>query len=73
MGQNQGRDARQLTVIGLGSRILLINFFALEENQGGHEKSALFICIVSNPITVIYIKIYQSKDAMLEWNLQATN
>lgn len=29
---------------GLGSRILLISFFALEENHGGDMNSALKIC-----------------------------
>lgn len=32
------------TVEGLGSRILLISFFAFEENHGGNVKSALNIC-----------------------------
>ena len=31
------------TVSGLGSKILLISFFALEDNQGGNVKSALNI------------------------------
>ena len=35
---------QELTVNGLGSRILLINFFAFEENHGGQLKSALNIC-----------------------------
>jgi hypothetical protein len=38
------RDEGEQTVEGLGSRILLISFFALEENHGGHVKSALNIC-----------------------------
>jgi len=38
-----------LTVWGLGSKILLISFFALVENQAGQEKSALRICSHSPP------------------------
>lgn len=37
------------TVTGLGSKILLINFLALEENHGGQVKSALNICSHRNP------------------------
>lgn len=38
------QEISQRTVAGLGSRILLISFFALVENQGGQVKSALNIC-----------------------------
>lgn len=41
---------RDDTVAGLGSRIFLISFFALEENQGGHVKSALNICNNKNSV-----------------------
>ena len=46
MGRNKAwaKARQELTVNGLGSRILLINFFALEENHGGQLKSALNIC-----------------------------
>jgi hypothetical protein len=33
------------TVLGLGSRIFLMSFFALVENQDGQLKSALKICM----------------------------
>lgn len=40
----QTQIKNQHTVTGLGSRILLISFFALVENQGANENSALYIC-----------------------------
>lgn len=42
--QSRKQEISQHTVRGLGSRILLISFFALEENHGGQVKSALKIC-----------------------------
>ena len=42
--QDNGEREKGHTVEGLGSRILLISFFALEENHGGHVNSALNIC-----------------------------
>ena len=44
---SNGIVQRRYTVAGLGSRILLINFLALAENQGGHVNSALNICLSS--------------------------
>ena len=44
MRLNKNNTSQWHTVAGLGSRILLINFFALEENHGGHVNSALKIC-----------------------------
>lgn len=41
---NGGKKAVLLTVLGLGSSILLISAAAPWENQGGHEKKAAFIC-----------------------------
>ena len=43
-GLNQNNTSQRHTVAGLGSRILLISFFALVENHGGQVKSALIIC-----------------------------
>lgn len=44
VGKKTVMEIEEHTLAGSGSRILLISFFALEENHGGQVNSALNIC-----------------------------